>query len=245
MITEESFVDFKCPYCGETISFPGENAGYAQACPCCTESVIVPADSSGEGKKLPLPVRTPRLVLRRFTGADWHDLLECLADEELYRYMEGAPLEEDEVLRWLERDSQVKLTTPEQVFYLGIQLEEGKLIGYVSLSASGPFQVVLQVVLNQAHRGQGLAREAVEGVLGFCFQGIKQHRVVAWCDGRNAAARKLFAGAGFRCEGEFVKSKLFNGEWVNMVYHAVLEEEFQRGSAAGEAGGGEQDAESA
>ena len=139
MITEESFIDFRCPYCGETISFPRENAGHPQACPGCTESVIVPEDGSPEGGKLPLPITTQRLVLRRFAPVDWQDLLECLSDEETFRHMDGRPLEEEDVLHWLERERQVKLTTPDQAFYLGIQSQESdKLIGYVSLSFPEP-----------------------------------------------------------------------------------------------------------
>jgi RimJ/RimL family protein N-acetyltransferase len=231
MITEESFIDFKCPYCGETISFPRENAGYPQACPGCTESVIVPEDGSPEGQKVPLPITTQRLVLRRFAPADWQDLLECLSDEETFRHIEGRPLEEDDVLRWLERESQVKLTTPDQTFYLGIQSQESdKLIGYVSLAFSEPLQAALQVVLNHAFQRKGFALEAVGAVLGFCFEGIRLHRVTALCHGQNGPACKLCENAGLRREGEFVKSRLFDGAWINTVSYAVLEEEYRRAS---------------
>jgi RimJ/RimL family protein N-acetyltransferase len=231
MITEENFIDFRCPYCGETISFPRENAGHPQTCPGCTESVIVPEDGSPEGHKLPLPITTQRLVLRRFAPADWQDLLECLSDEETFRHIEGRPLEEDDVLRWLERESQVKLTTPDQPFYLGIQSQENeKLIGYVSLSFSEPFQAALQVVLNRAFQRKGFALEAMGAVLGFCFDAIRLHRVTALCHGQNGPACKLCEKAGLRREGEFVKSRLFDGAWINTVSYAALEEDHHKAS---------------
>jgi len=231
MITEESFIDFKCPYCGETISFPRENAGYPQACPGCTESVIVPEDGSPEGAKLPLPITSQRLLLRRFAAADWQDLLEFLSDEETFRHMEGRPLEEDDVLHWLERESQVKWTTPDQAFYLGIQArEKDKLIGYVSLSCSETLQAALQVVLNRAFQRQGFALEAVNAALGFCFKAARLHRVTASCHGQNGPACKLCEKAGLRREGEFVKSRLFDGEWINTVSYAALEEEYVQAS---------------
>ncbi len=234
MITEESFIDFKCPYCGETISFPGDTAGHAQACPGCTQSVIVPEDGSGEGRKLPLPLTTSRLVLRRFAAGDWQDLLECLSDEEIYRWMDGRPLEEDDVLRWLERESQVKWTTPDQAFCLGIQVQQtAKLIGHVSLSVNEPLQASLQVVLNRAFQAKGFALEAVEAVLGFCFEGVKLHRVTAWPLALNTAACKLCEKAGLRREGEFVKSKLFDGQWVNLACYALLREEYRPPPPAG------------
>src|ERR1039457_3211455 len=82
MITEESFIDFKCPYCGDSVSFPRESAGLAQACPNCTQSVIVPDDGSEVGHQIPLHITTPRLLLRRLAGGDWRDLLELISDEE-------------------------------------------------------------------------------------------------------------------------------------------------------------------
>ena len=137
MITEESFIDFRCPYCQEPVSFPRETAGFVEMCPSCTESLIVPGDGSEEGLKIPLPRPTPRLVLRRLAPGDWRDLLELMADEEFFRYQDATPLDEDGVLRWLQSDGHVKLTTPDQPFIIGIQVQEGeKLIGYASLPRS-------------------------------------------------------------------------------------------------------------
>ena len=229
MITEESFVDFKCPHCNEPVSFPQESAGFVQACPNCTESFIVPEDGSEVGKQIPLPIKTPRLVLRRLAAHDWKDLLELMSDEEFFRYREGVPLEEEGVLHWLESDVHVKLTTPEQALYLGIEVQNGgKLIGYLSLTFTDPqrLQVTFSIGLNRSFHRQGFALEAVEALLGFCFEGLKLHRVAGWCDSRNAAACRLLEKAGLRREGEFVKSRWAHGEWTNSIWYAVLAEEY-------------------
>ena len=102
MITEESFLDFKCPYCGEPVSFPQNYAGHAQECVNCMESLIVPEDGNEVGLKPPIPITTTRLILRRLAGSDWKDLLELFSDEEFFLYDERRPLEEEEVLRWLQ-----------------------------------------------------------------------------------------------------------------------------------------------
>jgi ribosomal-protein-alanine N-acetyltransferase len=228
MITEESFVDFKCPYCGEPVSFPQESAGFAQACPNCTESLIVPDDGSEIGKQIPLPIKTSRLILRRLTSHDWKDLLELMSDEEFFLYQDGSPLDEDHVLRWLESDAHVKLTTPEQSFYLGLEVQDGgKLIGYLSLTFTDPqrLQVTFSIGLNRSFQRQGFALEAVEALLGFCFEGLKLHRVAGWCDIRNVAACRLLEKAGFRREGEFLKNRWGHGEWTNSIWYALLEED--------------------
>lgn len=229
MITEESFVDFKCPHCNEPVSFPQESAGFVQACPNCTESFIVPEDGSEVGTQIPLPIKTPRLVLRRLAAHDWKDLLELMSDEEFFRYRDGVPLEEEGVLHWLESDVHVKLTTPEQALYLGIEVQNGgKLIGYLSLTFTDPqrLQVTFSIGLNRSFHRQGFALEAVEALLGFCFEGLKLHRVAGWCDSRNAAACRLLEKAGLRREGEFVKSRWAHREWTNLIWYAVLAEEY-------------------
>jgi len=228
MITEESFVDFKCPYCSELVSFPQEIAGFAQSCPNCTESVIVPDDGSEVGKQIPVPIKTPRLILRRLTPHDWKDLLELMSDEEFFLYQDGVPLDEDQVLHWLESDAHVKLTTPEQPFCLGLQVQDGgKLIGYLSLTFTDPqrLQVTFNIGISRGFQRQGFALEALEALLGFCFDGLKLHRIAGWCDSRNVAACRLLEKAGFRQEGEFLKSRWVRGEWTNSVWYALLEED--------------------
>jgi [ribosomal protein S5]-alanine N-acetyltransferase len=228
MITEESFVDFKCPYCGELVSFPQESAGFALACPNCTESLIVPDDGSEVGKQIPLPIKTSRLILRRLVNHDWRDLLEVMSDEEFFLYQDGVPLDEDRVLHWLESDAHVKLTTPEQPFYLGLEVQDGgKLIGYLSLTFTDPqrLQVTFSIGLNGSFKRQGFALEAVEALLGFCFEGLRLHRVAGWCDSRNVAACRLMEKAGFRREGEFLKNRWVHGEWTNSIWYALLEED--------------------
>jgi RimJ/RimL family protein N-acetyltransferase len=229
MITEESFVDFKCPYCQEMVSFPQESAGFVQACPTCTESLIVPDDGSEVGQPIPLPIKTPRLVLRRLAGGDWKDLLELMSDEEFFRYQDGVPLDEDGVLRWLESDAHVKLTTPEQTFFLGIEAQDGgKLIGYLTLTFTDPqrLQVTFSIGLNRGFQRQGYATEAVEALLGFCFESLKLHRVAAWCDSRNIAGCRLMEKIGLRREGEFLKNRWRHDEWTNSVWFAALNEEY-------------------
>lgn len=226
MITEENFIDFKCPYCQDTVSFPQVDAGFARACPNCTETLIVPEDGSEAGGVLPLPIETARLRLRRFAPGDWKDLFEFMSDQELFCYVGGGPMEEDDLLRWLDAEVNVKLTTPEQMFYLGMELKDSdKLVGYVGLRHTDPLQAALVVVLSRGYQRKGFASEAVQAVIEFCFKRIKLHRVTARSDSRNAAACKLFERIGMRREGEFVKDTPGADGWHSSTWYALLEEE--------------------
>jgi [ribosomal protein S5]-alanine N-acetyltransferase len=229
-MTEPSFIDFRCPYCSEGLSFPTDYIGLAQECPLCGGSLIVPEAGSELGRPVPLPIDTPRLLLRRLQPSDWKDLLEFASDEALFQYLDVRPMMEEEVLHWLEADSHVKLTTPNTPFYLGME-ERGstKLIGHLSLSFSvlhAP-QAMLSFLVNRNYQRKGFASEALSAMLSFCFQGIGLHRVTAYCDHRHVAARRIFAKAGFRQEGEFVQDRFLNGEWVTTVYFGFLREAYR------------------
>jgi RimJ/RimL family protein N-acetyltransferase len=232
MINEESFLDFNCPYCGERISFPETTVGFPQECPSCLESVLVPQPGSEAGRKIPVPILTARLRLRRFAVNDWKALLALLSADEKFIYVDGLPGPgEEEVMRWLEADYHVRLTTPNQVFRLAIELQEGgKLIGVLGLwfTDTQRLQATFHLSLHADYQHQGFAREAVDALLAFCFQEIKLHRLAARCDSRNAAACKLCEHAGLRREGEFVKDQpLLEGGWSNSIWYAALEEEYR------------------
>lgn len=221
MITEESFIDFKCPYCGELNSFPESFAGFARECVNCLESLIVPEAGSEVGRKLPIPITTERLVLRRLGASDWKDLLEFKFDAE------------EDVLRWLENDHNVKLTTLNQTFSLGIQIRDGgKIVGFLSLKFTGLefIEAEVSIDLNQKYQDNNFDAEALGAVFGFCFEGLKMHRVVARCGSKDAECCRLFENVGMRREGEFVKHYYRDGEWLGTVWYAMLDEEYREAS---------------
>lgn len=240
MNPEESFLDFECPYCNDPVSFPVADARQARECPLCSETLVVPDKAGAAGHKFPIPITTTRLILRRLRMADWKDLLELMSDEKLLQYYEGRTMEEAEILHWLESDSTVRWTTPGQPFYLGIEAQEGgKLIGYLKLEFADTMhrQAWVYVVMNPAYQRQGVAMEALAAVRDFALGEIAMHRIMVWHDSRDLAARGLCEKLGLRREGESLKDRQLNGEWINSVYYALLGEE-RRISAHDPAQGG-------
>jgi [ribosomal protein S5]-alanine N-acetyltransferase len=234
MITEENFLDFTCPYCGEPVSFPADHAGTAQACPTCNESVIVPGASGEPGAKIPLPAQTPRLILRRFAPGDWKDLLELMGQEELFQYTDGGAMDEDAVLAWLDRDRHVRFTTPGQPVHLAIEARDGnRVIGFVALHFHDAErrQVQPEMYILPDWQKKGIGLEVGEALLGFCFEGLKLHRLSVSCDSRNVAARRLCEHLGLRREGEFLKNRYLRGEWVDTVFYAALLDEWLKADA--------------
>jgi ribosomal protein S18 acetylase RimI-like enzyme len=65
------------------------------------------------------------------------------------------------------------------------------------MSLRGPAGVLHDIVVDAAHRGQGVGRSLLEATVS-ALEGLGAPRVVLSTAARNEAAQRLFAGAGFR-----------------------------------------------
>ncbi len=191
----------------------------------------MPAEGTEMAAVLPIPIQTPRLVLRRLAGQDARDLFELMADEASFRYLDWMPLDETQVEEWLDRDKTAKLTNPDEGICFGVErTDQAKLIGFLSLyyREKQPCQELkLILMIHPSHRRQGFGKEAVQGAMQFVFAGLQAHRMVAYGDSRNTAVCRLLEAAGMRREGESIKANWVKGEWVNQIWYAMLDEEYR------------------
>jgi RimJ/RimL family protein N-acetyltransferase len=221
---DDSFFDFKCPYCGDLNSFPTASARTLQECASCGKEIVVPAIGAETAGKLPLPASTPRLLLRMFHPDDSVKLLELNAQYEPSEF----PVTETNVDQWIEEQRGARFTRTDTRVYLAVELLEGhELVGYVLLSyADGQRDTAsFSLAIALQRRRQGLGLEAVGAVLDFAFHGLCVRRVAASCPSPNSAARKLLEKAGMRQEGEMVKAWFDGNEWVNFSWYGLLKEE--------------------
>ncbi len=220
---EADFLECACPYCGQTLSFPVTYINTAQVCIRCTEDVIVPADGASVAGKLPLPLTTSRLQLRRFRPDDWKDVREFWDDKD------GAS-DEDEAIAWLDRDAKSKLSEGQHLC-LAMELQtSGKVIGYVGIQylEDTREQAHIYVLVNRAFQGQGYAGEAVSAMLAFGFEGLRVHRITASSHSGEIACCRMLERVGMRREGEFVQDHQLEGEWANTIWYGMLASEFRQ-----------------
>jgi len=222
--SDDSFFDFKCPYCGEVISFPTTSANTLQECASCMASVVVPSVGTLMGGKLPLPMSTPRLLLRRFRPDDSVKLLEMVAQDEA----STLPVNETDVDQWIEQQRAASFTRSDSGIYLAIELVDSEeLAGYVSLYYSDVSRATagFTLTITPPRRRQGLGLEAARAVMDFAFDGLCARRLAVSCASQNTAASGMLVKAGLRKEGEFVKSWFDGKDWVNVSWYALLKEE--------------------
>lgn len=227
-MTEDNFIEFKCPHCGTDTAFLERFAGAVQECPTCEQPVIVPTQSAGVGGKVPPRLDTPRLLLRRLHPNDGPDILELMSDAGVMRELDWVPLNEEETAHWLEADPHEKWTLLGHPLTLALQRREGgKLIGLATFlfADDSHRQATISVFVNQAFQRQGYGTEAMRAMLILGFSALGLRRITSACDQRNEAGCRMLLKAGLRREGDFIKDRCVKGEWVSTTYFALLAEE--------------------
>lgn len=226
---EIKWVDFECPHCGNPVSFPNQWIGKAQECPTCSRVLVVPKPGVKVDAKLPIPLKTSRLLLRQLTPSDSNDLLEIVGDESMARYQDWDPFDEEAVQSWLANDKKKRLFQQGHVFYLAMELlEQPKMIGYVALTYLNldNTEMSVDILVNKKYQRRGFGIEALRGVMHLLFAGLNVRRLCAWCDCRNTAAVGMLQKVGMRREGQFIKHKFMKGEWVDSFAYALLQDEY-------------------
>jgi [ribosomal protein S5]-alanine N-acetyltransferase len=226
-LDEADFIECACPFCGQQLSFPVTHVSTAQTCIRCMEVVIVPDGGADTAKKLPLPLTTSRLQLRRFRSDDWKDVREIWYDAD-------DPAAEEESIHFLGREAKSKLSEGD---YLGLAMEvtsSSKVVGYVSIKYTDDArqQGYIWVQVNPAFRGQGYATEAVSAILAFGFETLRLHRITASFYSQETRYGRLLERVGMRREGEAVEDHFADGKWESTTYYAILASEFRERSSA-------------
>ncbi len=232
---EPDFIDFKCPYCQNPVSFPKAEAGTLKQCPNCLDSMIVPDRAGGPAERIAFPIRTERLVLRRFQILDAKDLADLMSDPDTLRYLAWTPMALEDAEEWIAGQSGIRFPQPSEYCYFAIEaIRPAKVIGLVTFwFLHREFDLAqFEIIIHPDWQRKGYATEAVRGLLAYAFTGLRAHRLGAGCDSRNLPARRLLLKAGLRQESECIQDSFLKGEWVNTVGFALLREEYaSRGSS--------------
>jgi len=178
-----------------------------------------------------LPLRTERLVLRRFRSEDLEPLLAFHADPEAVRYVPFPPRDRAAVATVLERKTgSTGFRVEGDLIELAVTLEgSGTLVGDVLLALRSVEHETLEVgyVFAPRHGGQGYATEAVRALLDLAFGPLGARRVTARVDARNARSCALLDRLGARAEAHLVENEWFKGELSSEVDFAVLSREWR------------------
>jgi RimJ/RimL family protein N-acetyltransferase len=115
---------------------------------------------------------------------------------------------------------------------------QGALVGGCGLHTLGdrPGRAEIEFAVACEHQGKGYAAEAVNCLLGYVFEKLEEHRVIAVSHTRNVPAARVLERVGMRREGHFLENVWFKGKWGDENQYAILGREWRAVRVAGRAG---------
>lgn len=178
-----------------------------------------------------LKLETPRLVLRPFRSDDLEAFVAYRSDPENARYQGWeAPFSREAGIRFIQEMMHQPLGEPGSWYQVAIERKvDGRLIGDCALHflENAPNQVEIGFTLDRAAQGQGYGVEAVTRVLGYLFDDLDYHRVIAICDVNNVRSARLLERVGMRREGHFIENFWLKGAWTSEYHYAILQREWR------------------
>lgn len=177
-----------------------------------------------------LPIRTARLTIRKYTPADYDDLLKMQSDPEVVRYLlydVKSPAEVRDSLR-LRIEAPPLDTDGQAATWAVVLTETGEHLGDVTFFMVSTVHRTGEIgfVFRPEAQGHGYGTEAAVELLRIGFEELRLHRLIGRCDGRNTASAALMERIGMRKEAHFVSNEFLKGEWTDELVYAMLDHEW-------------------
>ena len=158
------------------------------------------------------PLETERLILRRFEARDLEPFLAYRQDRDV-AWFQGWSLD---------------FTRQDAEAFVDERKATGELVGDLFLwtPENQPKQAKIGYTLARGAWGEGLATEAVLGLLGWVFGTLGKHRVTAQTDTENERSIALLERVGMRREGHLRESWFHRERWTDEYVYALLVHEW-------------------
>jgi len=183
-------------------------------------------------------LKTPRLLLREFEEEDLLQVHEYLSDPEVFRYMIGGSADLQQSRESIRKIIDVSSEKPRLDYSLVVtQKEKGRVIGGSRVRVLDPtVNIVYRLLgpayvgfrLNRLFWGQRYGTEVAKALLSFGFDGLRLHRIFAWCDAENVSSARILEKVGMRREGVFVKNWIVRDNWLDAFLYAMLDSEWRK-----------------
>jgi RimJ/RimL family protein N-acetyltransferase len=165
-------------------------------------------------RKLTVPVRTARLLLREFVAADFEAVHAYSSDARVTRYLFFGPRDEESTAEYLEDLLASQREQPRIRFELAVEeLDSGNLIGACDLSLIEAKVVDLGYMLSAEQWGKGYATEIATALVDAAFLELRADRVISTVDVNNNASIRVLEKIGMRWEAVYRKHRRAKNRW--------------------------------
>jgi RimJ/RimL family protein N-acetyltransferase len=177
-------------------------------------------------------IETERLILRKFKESDVDNFFNYRTNPQVVLYQsEGwVNYKYEQAVEFVKKQMNSEPGIRDTWFQIAVELKDtGIIIGDLAIHtlAEDINQVEIGFSLNPIYQNKGFGIEAVKCLLGYIFNVLNMHRVIAITDVRNKPSIKLLEKVGMRKEGHFIKNIWYKGEYTDEYLFALLNEEWQ------------------
>jgi ribosomal-protein-alanine N-acetyltransferase len=163
-------------------------------------------------RKLTLPVRTERLILREFVKSDFDAVFAYSSDPKVTRYLFFGPRDADATAEYLEELLASQIEQPRIRFELAVEeTTSGRVIGACDLSLIEANVVDLGYMLGTPDWGKGYATEISLALLEAAFRELRAERVISTVDVNNGASIRVLEKIGMRCFASTAAPRIAGG----------------------------------
>jgi RimJ/RimL family protein N-acetyltransferase len=175
-----------------------------------------------------LPIRTDRLILRRFEGADLDAFHAYHSLPETARFLPREAKTYTQSMEYVGKYANFEFDKEGDWLALAVEARSSPgLLGEVVLKwLEGTGQAEIGWSLAPEARGKGIAAEAAEALLRVGFEDLGFHRIEARLDALNTASAALCERLGMRLEARLVDKWRYKGQWATELVYAILENEW-------------------
>nr|WP_278422838.1 GNAT family protein [Brucella anthropi] len=177
----------------------------------------------------PIPIKTARLLLRKFVTDDFSSYAAYRGRLDVYRYLYADPAKGPELERKFKAVLETEFHQNGDAYRLAVVRQSDKIIlgdVVLKLADKAALQAEVGYVFNPDYAGQGYATEAVGAVIDLGFRHFEFHRIFARLDTANAASSGVVERLGLRREAHLIENDCFNGVWRSEYIYAVLASEW-------------------
>lgn len=149
-----------------------------------------------------------------------------VVDQFIYR----TPLTEQDHLRWFHE----RIETGEVVQFIITDTEAGKDVGSVYFRDIDRVNKKCEYGIfigDESCRGRGIGSQAAKLALEYGFNELNMNRIFLRVFAKNPRAIKSYENAGFKFEGKFRQDVIIDGVAYDMVFMAILRDEWKEESA--------------
>jgi ribosomal-protein-alanine N-acetyltransferase len=143
------------------------------------------------------PMRTRRLLIRRFAPTDLDDFLAYQGDPQVRKYLRGAPMDADQAAHYLTVQAALDERAVDAWHGYAVQhVGSGAVIGDIGVYLASAVEGDVGFEFHPGFHRQGYGHEAMTAFLSYVFDSLRLDRVTAGCDQANSASRALLGRLG-------------------------------------------------